>query len=266
MLGAGAAICLTVFFCFSAANAQSPALKDWPPGASKNMVDNRPMNVKEYLEGKYGKFDDDMSSDVIQTEYGPHGVLRVGGNIVMKNIINKGGEHGLARAVAEAFLTEEAELLGITDWSEIHEKSVKVGVGYGFNNTTDIEYQRYIGNLELRGYHINFSIVPDGRIVYMRAGLVPASPELYEAVKKKMLPKQRIEQLVKQDLKNDPPKELRPDWKFDPSKVKFEKYAIADPPYVIWKVYTAYIYHIDAFTGEILATPRLKKTRPITID
>ena len=57
-----------------------------------------------------------MTSTVQQTPNGPSGKLHIRGNITPKNVKAAEGVQGRARAIAEAFLEEEAELLGITIW------------------------------------------------------------------------------------------------------------------------------------------------------
>jgi len=39
---------------------------------------------------------------------------------------------------------------------------------------------------------------------------------------------------------------------YNPPKITVEKFAVPDPPYLIWEVSDVYTYTIDAFTGEIL--------------
>ena len=133
-------------------------------------------------------------------------------------------------------------------------REVKIMTNKGRNGEyTMVRYRRYINNLELKDMYIWIDIGPNGNIDWVSAELVPVSPELYEAVAKKTLAKDRILKIVEQNLKSAG---------IDPKAVRLldiEKVAISSSPYVIWKVDVnltkgvgRWKYKINAFTGEIL--------------
>jgi hypothetical protein len=176
----------------------------------------------------------------------------------MGNVQAFPGEHGQARAIAQTFLEEEAAGLGIVDLTQYRVREIREDED---THTVHIYYDRYINKLEVEGANINISIRSDGIITSVDADLMPISPEAYRATTKKTLSKERIQQIIKQDLTSFPPKWRKPGWKPDFSNIQFRKYAVPDKPYVIWKVDSAFRYTIDAFTGEIL-----KKVPNIVVD
>lgn len=213
--------------------------------------------VKNYLMEKYKLRKHDVSSSLQQTPNGPSGKLHLRGDIVPQNIANAKrmkNREDRARAIAGVFLKEEASLLGITNMDEIREMSIDTFTSpYNNLTTTNIRYQRYINDLELEYAYIGITIEHDGNIRSVSAELVPTPPELYEAVKEKILTEGEILKIVKQDLESAgiDPKDMR--------VLSIEKVAIPSPPYVIWKADInlkkgggRWKYRINAFTGEIL--------------
>jgi len=214
-------------------------------GSSNNKVLQKP-NLKQYLVDKYGI--DDVMSSVYQTPNGPKGHLGTFGKIspepLRMNMKEIPGEHGRAKAIAKAFMVEEADLLGINDMNEFHESVVKMTIAN--IDYTGLIYNRFIDDLPLKNARIHFDVGPNDTITGVSADLVPAPPELYAAVKKETLTEDQARKIVQRDLKSAK-------IAFNPSNMgEFKKFAIPDPPYVIWEVRDVYIYTIDAFTGEIL--------------
>jgi len=210
-------------------------------------------NVKQYLTDKYQKIQEVMSS-LYQTPNGPQGKLHIRGNFMPKNAPAIGGDReNRSRAIAKAFLEEEATLLGIKDMAELKEVRINTEKGHD-GDYINIYYRRYINNLELEKAHLYIIIGPDETINSVSAGLVPVPPELYQAVAKKQLPEEKIREIVKQDLKSS--------GNIEANNVKIAdmaKVAVATAPYLIWKVRVTiktgtedWDYKIDALTGEIL--------------
>lgn len=211
--------------------------------------------VKEYLIEKYKLRKHDVSSTLQHTPYGPEGKLHLRGDIVPKYIANAKeikNREDRARAMAKVFLEEEAGLFGITNMDEIRKVKTNTIQGYK-GQVTSVHYRRYINNVELENMYVRVTIGPDETITSVGAELIPTPPELYEAVKKKILTEGEILKIVKQDLESAgvDPKEMR--------VLSIEKAAIPSSPYVIWKVDVnlkksggRWKYRIDAFTGEIL--------------
>lgn len=108
---------------------------------------------------------------------------------------------------------------------------------------------------------IRITIGPDETIRSVSAYLVPPSPELYDAVKKKTLSEDKMRKIVEKDLKaaaeslETTPFEksiIIKEWEDVLKKMAMKKFAISSPPYVVWRVESVWEYVIDAFTGEIL--------------
>jgi hypothetical protein len=169
-------------------------------------------------------------------------------------VITDTSVQGRARAIAKAFLEEEAIMLGISNIGEIKEMSIDVFTSpYTNLTTTNVNYRYYIENLELENAYIQITIGHDENIRSVSAELVPTPPELYEAVKKKTLTEGEILKIVKQDLESAgiDSKEMR--------VLSIKTVAIPSPPYVIWKADVnlkkgggRWKYRIDALTGELL--------------
>jgi hypothetical protein len=209
-------------------------------GQTDENVQAQPKNLNDYFRGKYffhpiGY----VRSSIRPTQYGPKGSLTlVGVEIRLENVQTALGEHGRARAIAAAFLKEEA-VLGITNINGIRELKLHTDE----YNSTHIMYGRFINNLELEGMRINIEVDSNENISWVDAKLVPVSPEAYEATTKKTLPESRIREIALRDLRSSGD---------DQHLGEIKKYVIDVPPYVIWKVMSRWLYRIDAFTGEIL--------------
>jgi hypothetical protein len=215
--------------------------------------------VKEYLIEKYQLHKihkDDLTSILQQTPYGPSGKLHINSfekPITPQNVvITDASVQGRARAIAQAFLEEEASLFGITNMEEIREIRVNAIKG-DRGGVTSVHYRRYINNLELENMYIRITVGPEDTITNMDANLVAPPPELYQAVKKKILSEAEIRRIVEQDLESAgvDSKDMR--------VLSIEKAAIPSPPHVVWKVDInlkksggRWKYRIDAFTGEVL--------------
>ncbi|MDH4099523.1 MAG: hypothetical protein OEV28_02970 [Nitrospirota bacterium] len=215
-----------------------------------------PPNIKQYLEDKYVRLADLPSVHLQMTPYGQQiESIHIRGDITPRDEAkaekfwkakNEPSREERARALAMAFLEEEAGLLGIIDMREINEKKISVneyGTGY-----IDIYYERKIGNVELEYSFINVGIGPNDIVTNLTVNVIHVTPELYHALRKPTLKKREIYEIVKQDVK----KSLGPDTELR-IFTGFKKVAIPKPPYVVWKGRGgAWEYRIDAFTGEIL--------------
>jgi len=217
--------------------------------------------VKEYLMDKYKLHKlhkDDLIITLQQTPYGPSGRLNISSfdrPFTPQNIVvTDASVQGRARAIAQAFLREEATLLGISNMDEIHEMKLDTFTSpYTNLTTTNIHYRRYIDNLELKDMYIGITIGHDETIRSVNAELVPVPPQLYEAVKKKALSETEILKIVEQDLtsKGINPETIR--------ILSMEEIAVSWAPYVVWvvdvnlrKEVGRWNYSINAFTGEIV--------------
>ena len=168
------------------------------------------------------------------------------------------GEHGKARAVARAFLQQEAAaLFGIAP-ADIRAAQVWKGMPGAFTQT-GINYSIYVGDLPLRGAKVQVDLDGDERIRRVDADLPPIPDALRQAVKRPTLDEQRIRRLVQADIEADAQSPDVP-WPVkrymtDPLRrsTEAEKLAIPAPPYVIWQVRSIWRYEIDAFTGKILS-------------
>mgnify|MGYP001573372968 CR=1 FL=1 len=214
-----------------------------------------PANIKNYLKGKYIDIrDDDLSSTLQQTLYGPLGYINIRGDITPKKgldstIIGEGREER-ARAMAKAFIEEEKSLLGIANIAELNER-LHISKGYG-GDYIHLYYQRKIGDIELENATIHVTVGPNDTIIGVSAESIAVSPELYKAVSKKTLGRGKVYRIIRQELKIASGGE-----DVGMGITKAYKVAIPKAPYVIWKVSVstvdnAWNYKIDAFTGEIL--------------
>lgn len=114
-------------------------------------------DVEQYLANKYV-----IENIEARLGLGPHGIsgsLHIRGDLTPKKpIIHKENKHDHARAIAEAFLAEEAvPLFGITNLTDIREFSISG------DDRIYILYYRYVGNLRLEGTDIRIHIRPDGQ-------------------------------------------------------------------------------------------------------
>lgn len=227
--------------------------------------------VEEYLTQKYhiNRQAHDVSSTLQQTPYGPQGTLHFRGEMapppgrVTRNMVTTGETtHDRARALARAFLQEEAALFGVTNMEEIRE--TKIGTDKGHDGDyTYLRYGRYIHGVELEGVDVRMAVGPDETIRHGMAQLAPAPPELYEAARRPTLTEADIRRVIEADLQAP---EVTPG---DIQISKLKQLAIPAPPYVLWTAW-AYVadrggggqgswdYRMNAFTGEIL-----KKTSAI---
>lgn len=223
---------------------------------SKEKEPEKP-HLKKYLTDKYTNIHD-VSSTLVQMPHGPKGWLSISGKIIPKAVAEKKlqageGEHGKAKAIARAFMEEEAELLGITNMSEIRENRISRNEGdRGF--FTRLYFHRYVGKLQMEHAYIEVTIGPDDTtITGVSAELVPSPPELYAAVSKPTLTQEKIFEIIKWDLKS-----LGKDQQ-GVTVLGVKKVAIPTNPYVIWVVDVGltrglgrWEYRLDAFTGEII--------------
>lgn len=221
-----------------------------------------PQKFKKYIKAKY-KVIYDADSRVRQTIHGPTGDLFIRGEIVPEkkpamNLSVEPDRDARARAIAKAFIDDEAALLGITNPDEIRESSISTGKGFG-GDYTIITYQRFINDIRFQGAGIQITIGPEENIKNVSASLTPAPPEAYEATKKKTLSEEEIKSIIEADLTEADKRG------YDMNTIykSFKKVVIAKPPYVKWEAHYIYMYEIDAFTGKILSkiSPIIKEPK-----
>jgi hypothetical protein len=205
---------------------------------------------KHYLKQKYKEIYD-VDTQAKQTQYGPSGSIYISGEIVPKEKINLPAEadkHGRARAIAKAFLEDEAELFGIVNLNEVRERLIDTSRGY-YGEYVEIYYRRYINNVELAGSYIHVTVLPNESITGVMAYLVAVPPEVYEATKKKTLSEEEIKEIV---LTNMNKSRSANEAEFTEKSHLFRKMAVTYPPYVIWSALGTWSYIVNAFTGEII--------------
>jgi hypothetical protein len=180
-----------------------------------------------------------------------------------KAFVAKNGKYGLHRAAAEAFLADEEErLFGIKENIDIRESNTN-----GDQYSILVTYQRYVGNLPLRGATIQVGSREDGRLTNVTAQLIPVTEELLEAVTQETLSETEIRRIVADDLElmvkhqegvdgNPLGDDGFPMGVLQPPIERIEKIAIPVPPYVAWEVMTDWVYTIDAFSGKCPLAPR----------
>ncbi len=213
-----------------------------------------PPNLKKYFIGKYKDQIDDISSNLQETPQGPRGTMYISGHI-KTNITASTRENDpdSARRIAQAFLKDEVELLGLTDLNELREESIKTDIGRG-GAITHVYYERYIGNFALDGATLHIVVGPDNTITYTRASLVPAPGELYKAVAKKTISEDDVRQLIEKDLGS---KGIALS---DVLMTDIKQYAMSSQPYVVWKLNVVtktgsdrWKYVIDAINTKIVS-------------
>lgn len=225
----------------------------------------KPANIKKYFEDKYKDQMDvgSLTSDLQETPQGPRGNLHISGHFKVKNVEETSNKADRARAIAKAFLRDEAELLGLPDLNELHEDSIATNMGHD-GEYTSIYYTRYIGNLPLENSRIHIGIRPDESIELIDASLAIARSELYQAAAKNRLTKEEASKIVENDMK------IRREAK----KIKIgsaSEVAIETAPYVIWHINvtqqdqqeTEWGYTVDSITGRIV---RKGKVQRATVD
>ncbi len=204
-----------------------------------------PPNLLEYFKGKYVHVDDRLIARLQETPDGPLGQISVYGKISPQADVRGMAPEERARAVALAFIAEEAALFDIANFAEIRELSFKMdGAG-----KSSIYYVRYIGRLQLVGQLFRIEVANEGVITHAHATLTPVPSELYGAVDRKTITKE-VMRIVERDL-------TRPGQKTAPTIAEPELSATWRPPYVVWGAggafagKPAWAYVINAFTGEI---------------
>jgi hypothetical protein len=157
------------------------------------------------------------------------------------------------RSIARSFLTEQADIFGISNLDEdIREISMKTDR----HGRTHIAYHRYIHGLRLDEMSIIMHMEEDGKIFAINGYLVPVSPSLINKLASKTesgLSEDEIKKIIGENLEPDG---------FDPVKLlfnKLEKVIIPSDPYIVWKADVIsegrtgrWDYYIDALTGSVL--------------
>lgn len=242
-------ICLSALVSLFVAPAH-PARSQTPPVES--------FDVKQYLKEKYQIDPNQVYSNLSMTKDGPVGKLRIDANIVLENTELPEDEVERAKAIAEAFLKEEASLFGIFNIAELQDVSTQSGQGQ-YGNYININYRRFIESLELSEMSIHLRIGPGDKITHVNAELVPVSQILYAAVASDTLTEEDVRKIIEEDLKDDAQsKEIDPIAK---SKIEqradqeiiMQKFLISSDPYVVYYAEAVWAYTIDALQGKILS-------------
>jgi hypothetical protein len=217
-----------------------------------------PRNWKKYFEEKYINLET-ITSTVQETPHGPLGHLHIGGHFKIKNFEAVSGDRiERGRAMAQAFLRDEKEVLGFRDLYELREYKIWTSQGHD-GEFADIVYARYIGDLPIDGSSVHISIGPDETIWFMDASLVPSPVELYEAAAKRLITDKEAIQIVEQDMQA---------MAIDPKEKKISKtsiFATAKPPYIFWIINTGSQAHGWSYTLDALTGDRISKKKRFVI-
>lgn len=174
-------------------------------------------------------------------------------------VVTPPGTDGKVRALADAFLHDEADALFGIALVDIRIAGVhKEDIADSLTRTT-VGYGVYVDSLPLQDAGISIGFDKHDRITWVNARLVPIPDALRQAVRRPTLGEQDVRRLVQVDIEDDAksPDAAYPVKRYpaDPYKrpTTVEKLAIAAPPYVIWRVRSIWEYDIDAFTGTVLS-------------
>ena len=142
----------------------------------------------------------------------------------------------------------------MTPTGEMREQ-IRPGVPIDQRGNIHLRYDHYIDGLRLEGTETVVHIRADGQIYAITADIAPISPRLVQTVNRPTVSDPQVRLIVKRDLQAAG---------VDPRAVthlELEKFAIAVPPYVLWKAGVAgrgggflvsCDYTMDAFSGQIL--------------
>lgn len=142
-------------------------------------------------------------------------------------------------AVAKDFISENHELIGLTQNEELYERGLK-------DNCLNLYFDGYINGYQVAGSVYRVSFVPQWNYSFS-THLQPITPEMYAAAQADALSPEEIAQIVYKDLgiaiKGKTNDQL--------PKLEMRKYLRSSEPYVYWKVAYRNVYEINAITGEI---------------
>jgi hypothetical protein len=207
-----------------------------------------PQNLLQYFQAKYTQVDDSLESSVLETSDGPLGQITITGTIVMSVDVSGMTPEEAARAIAMAFLNEEADFLDIpSPAADLLESSLTVTE----DGITVIQYARYMGNLPFVDEYFRVDVNEDPAITRVEARLAPVSAAMMAAVGQTTLSSDDVKTIVHNDL-------VRSNQPVEPTLSEPFLGATWRPPFVIWGArgsvgeQPAWGYRIDAFTGEIL--------------
>ena len=247
----------------AALQSDPPAVLPVGPGNNPTLMESgnntheSGQKFKNYFKEKYQNIDMDItSSDVKRTKYGLSGSLWISGDIVPHkkpaiDVTKEPDRHVRARAIAKAFMEDEAALFDITNPDELRELNISTDK-MPRGDYTFINYQRYINGIQLKNADMQIVIGPTEDITTVQARLVAVPPEVYEATKKETLSEEEIRSIIESDIKQN---------NIDTKDITttYHQIAILDPPYVIWKANSYYNYIINAFTGQIITKHPARK-------
>jgi len=208
---------------------------------------SRPANLTAYFNSRYPQITT-VTDQMEATPEGPLGSFSVHGRLVPRVIDGTGTPEDRARAIARAFVLEEAQLLDLVDAAEIRDSPVT----YKDNGTAVVHFSRDIGGIPLAGYFIRIEVKVDGAISVAHASLVPSPSDLYAAVRRDPISQDEVRTIVERDLTIPG----------QPRALTIDEPALGarwQPPYVVWDVHgavgikPAWFYSIDAFKGKILS-------------
>ena len=201
-----------------------------------------PPDLLQYFKARYGAVDVARVDTMMVTPDGLSGNFIVIGR--MRPTVDPGGDtpEARVRAVAKAFIEQEATLLDIPDLAELKETSLGPGE---FGQT--VRYARHIGKFELLGSSIRIDVAPDGAITFLQASMVPVPYDLYPASRRSTISKDEAMKAITHDLWRDP--------KDPPGVDQLKLVAISEHPYIVWTAVSeeGWLYSVNAFNGSIVS-------------
>jgi hypothetical protein len=239
--GAGTALMQIDLSGVSADVRRAPAAETAGSSSSAIRVAPQPPDARSFRES----FESRYSATDIQLNIDGSADVSPGRFIVRGDLTPAAAENPAVvaagpRAIAEAFLAEEATTFGILDLADMEEVLVETGpMGWSL-----VTYHRRVGGLRLEGAVMQLEIDPAGRIQIVEGKLPPVPVELYDALSQPVLSRDEVMAITSRELVAAGR---------DPNLAK-HPYLIAtsNPPYVVWKVSSSVNLVIDASTGEVL--------------
>jgi hypothetical protein len=206
-----------------------------------------PPNLLEHFKSRYGQVDESLIANLQETPDGPLGQIDLTGKISTSLDVRGMASDERGRAIARAFIKQEAALFDLDNPGGLVETALAVRD----DGITVLHYGRKVGPLPLRGMSIRIEVSEEGAITRVHANLTPVPSALQVAVGRRTIEKDEARKLVEHDLVRGGRK--------DPTKVGEPALeATWRPPYVVWSargsvgLKPSWSYDLDAFTGEIL--------------
>lgn len=209
-------------------------------------------DIRQYLQQKYQVVDLEINSSD-DNLYGSRRSLFLSGDLTPPSAAGLDSKD--ARGIAQAFLREERDFLGLTPDIELRERIKTSPRMPGTEDTgTSLAYYHYIHGVKLALGWTTLHVSKEGKIVSVSVDLVPLSTEMLDAAKKPRLDKQAVHRLVKEDPSGVKFKDNPNAKTMHAHTIESTELLIPNPPYVIWEVHPTgqWDYVVDGFSGKIL--------------